>query len=168
MTVRQVEFDFAAALIAGLTAGIAMSTVRATIRAAGVPLRLDVVRVWGAVLGRSGSTGLWAGLVAHLAVSAAVGLVYALAFDLLAAAESLWLWGVIGGVIHYLVGGAALGLIRGIQPGVPARRTPPGPYARRLGMPDAAAFLAAHLAFGLVFALAYGFLHPAAGAASVV
>jgi hypothetical protein len=114
--------------------------------------RFDLLEMWSTLLGVRGAVGWVASLAVHLGVSVAIGVVYALAFRLAGAVEDGWAWGLIGGVIHWLVAGSFL-------TGVPARRDgalpAPGPFGMHIGPAAGLAFLAAHLAFGAIVGSLY-------------
>jgi uncharacterized membrane protein YagU involved in acid resistance len=124
---------------------------------------MDVARTWAALVGVRGDATPWVGLAIHLVVSILAGFAYAAAFQTLPATDRLILWGLVGGVIHYIVAGLALAALPAVHPDVPGRPRAPGAFARNLGMTDMLAFLVAHLVFGLVFGLAYGAIHPQGG-----
>ena len=162
------NLDAGAAVLAGLVAGVVMLAVRMAMRTAGIHLRMDVVRMWATFFRLAGTTGFTVGLAMHLLVSAGVGLVYALGLHyVFAATDALWLWGVLGGVIHYVIAGGFLAVAPDLNPEMPERIPAPGPYATRLGPRDVLGFLVSHLSYGLTWGVAYGLLHPGGGAAVV-
>lgn len=61
---------------------------------------MDIVRMWGTMLKLDGGEMRVAGWVIHLVASAAIALIYAWGFDVLGVSDNLWLWGLLGGVIH--------------------------------------------------------------------
>lgn len=158
------EIDIPAAAGAGLAAGAVMLATRLLLRAVGLPLRMDVTLMWTSMLRIHGASGRAAGLAMHLVVSVVVGLVYAAGLRLLLGADdALWLWGLLGGLIHYVIAGAFLVVAPEMNPEMPERVPAPGVFASRLGGADVGAFLAGHLAYGVTFGIAYALLHPAGG-----
>ena len=155
--------DAGAAALAGLVAGVVMVVFRMGIRAAGVALRMDVIRMWVTMFRLRGTLGWVAGLAMHVLVSAGVGLFYAIGLQLLGAEDALWLWGLLGGSIHYAIAGLFLAVAPDLNPEMPDRIPAPGAFASRLGTADVAGFLVGHLAYGVAFALTYGLLHAAGG-----
>jgi hypothetical protein len=154
------EFELVPALTAGIVAGIAMILVRLGLRAAGIRLRMDVLLMWGTMLGQRGTSGRLVGWAMHLLVSIVIGVVYAAGFQILGVAEeSAWVWGVLGGVVHWLFGGLFLAIVPQLHPEIPEGRGAPGPFARSYGALEVAAFIAGHLAYGVVFAISYALLH---------
>jgi hypothetical protein len=153
------DFQLVAALIAGLVAGIAMILVRMAVRVAGLPLRMDVLLMWGTMFGQHGTNGRLVGWAMHLLASGLIGIAYAFGFELVGVAqETAWVWGVIGGVIHWGLGGLFLAIVPQLHPEIPEGRGAPGPFAVNYGSAEIAAFLAGHLAYGLVFAVVYALL----------
>ena len=151
---------------AGLVAGLLMLAVRSVLTALGVDLRMDLLLMWGTLFGLRGAAGRIAGLAMHAAMSVAIGAVYALGFHLLGVMDNLWLWGLLGGVVHWVLAGLFLTAVPAMHPEIPARRAAPGTFSRNFGRGDVAAFLAGHLAYGLAFAVVYAILHRAGGAAA--
>ena len=159
------ELDLGVAALTGLLAGIVMLATRVVLRAAGLPLRMDVLRMWSTMFRVHGGAARLFGMGMHLAVSAVVGLIYAVGLRyVFPADDALWLWGLLGGLIHYLVAGAFLAIAPAMNVEMPERIPAPGIFARRLGSFDVAAFLAGHLAYGVSFGILYALLHPAGGA----
>ena len=159
------EFDGGAAVLAGLFAGIAMLTTRLGVRAAGVGIRMDVVRMWSTMFGVHGVRGRYFGVGVHVLVSVVVGLVYAWGLrHLFGADDALWLWGLLGGAIHYAIAGVFLLVAPEVNPDMPDRIPAPGMFASRLGAADVVAFMAGHLAYGLTFGIVYALLHRSGGA----
>jgi hypothetical protein len=149
------------ALGAGLLGGLAMIAVRRAARAAGVGLRMDVIRLWGAFVGARGPEDRAFGWAVHLLASAVVGVLYALGFYVLGASDRLWLWGLIGALIHSAVAGVVVGFCPPMYREETSPR--PGPFARNFGATDVVGFVAGHLVYGLAVGIAYGLLHPGGG-----
>ena len=160
------ELDLGAAALAGLLAGVVMVATRLVIRASGVDLRMDVMRMWSTMFRVHGPAARWFGMGMHLLVSVVVGVLYAVGLRyLFNAADVFWLWGLVGGAIHYVIAGAFLAIAPEMNPEMPQRIPAPGVYATALGRADVVGFLAGHLAYGVSFAVLYALLHPAGGAA---
>lgn len=148
------------ALAAGLIGGLVMLLLQAGASATG-RRQFDLLGMWASLLGLRELRFL--GLVIHLAVSAAVSVLYVLGFRIAGASDYGWAWGLTGGVIHWIIAGSFIGAI-------PAHdeRISPGPFGTGLGSQTAAGFLLAHLAYGLVVGVAYFALHPAGGLNSAI
>jgi hypothetical protein len=152
------------AALAGLGAGAVMILARLALRAAGADLRMDVTQMWRAMLGVRGTRGFATGLGMHAVVSVLVGIAYAVGLRVLFGADdALWLWGLVGGLIHYAIAGLFLGIAPEVVHDVPERIPAPGPFATRLGRADVIGFLVGHLAFGVSFGILYALLHSAGG-----
>lgn len=148
---------------AGLIGGAVMLAVRPLIGALGLELRMDLPLMWGAVFRLGGVVGRVVGLSMHAAISVGIAFVYAVGFQLLGVRDNLWAWGLLGGFVHWVLGGLFLTVVPLIHPGIPRGIPPPGPFARNFGRADVCAFLAGHLGFGLTYGVAYALLHPAGG-----
>jgi membrane-bound metal-dependent hydrolase YbcI (DUF457 family) len=98
----------------------------------------------------------------HVLVSALVGVVYAFGFQLVGSSDRLWLWGLLGAVIHSVIAG----LIIGFSPPMYREETSPRPglFARNFGATDVIGFVAGHLVYGLTVGIAYAFMHTGGGA----
>ena len=149
------DFDFWPAVAAGIVAGPAMSAVAVGMKPVG--LEMDPHQMWATMLKAPGAAGYLLGVVVHLLLSAAVGFVYAVGFDLVPAEGSLWAWGLLGGAIHWFIAGLVMGVIPAVRPEIGGRRAP-GLFLKNFGTPDVPAFLADHLAYGLAFGIAYQWL----------
>ncbi len=151
------------AVIAGIVAGIIMVLMSKVMKAAGAPLDMDVVRMWGTMLKLHGGAMRVVGWVIHLVASAAIALLYAWGFDLLGVDDNLWLWGLFGGVIHWVLGGLFLILVPPMHPEIPEQRPAPGAFASHFGAVDVAGFLMSHLVYGLLVGILYGYLYSTGG-----
>ena len=118
--------------------------------------QFDLLGMWATLLGVGNSPVI--GLAVHLAVSAAIAVLYALGFAIAEAADFGWAWGLTGGVIHWIIAGSFVGQI----PTDDVNRSP-GPFATRLGGVQGVGFLLAHLAFGLVVGVTYFALRTGGG-----
>jgi hypothetical protein len=148
------DVHLGSAVVAGLIGGLVMLAVQIGGSTVGRPF--DVVAMWSRLLAVE-TRG--AGLLMHLAVSAAIAVIYAIVFRIAGASEAGWAWGLTGGVIHWIVAGSFIGAM----PGDDARGDGPGPFAMRLGSSAAFGFLVGHLAFGTIVGIAYFALHPEGG-----
>ena len=151
-------FELWPAVVTGVLAGAVMMVARLALRAAGMPLRMDVTRIWGTLLGVRGAPERPVGIVVHLLVSAGVALVYAWGFDLVGADRTLSLWGLVGGLVHWLVAGLMMTALPVAHPDIPEQRAAPGAFAKNFGGPDVAGFLIGHLAYGVTVGILYAWL----------
>lgn len=157
-------FELWPALLAGVIGGAAMVVARMLLRAVGMPLRMDVLRIWGTLLGAHGPPGRMVGAVIHLVVSAVVGLVYGWGFDLFEANTNLWVWGVLGGSTHWVIAGIMMSVLPVAHPEIPDQREAPGPFVTNFGSQDVVGFLIGHVAYGVTVAIAYGWIAEGAEA----
>ncbi len=124
--------------------------LRLAMKTAGVDLKMDIARMWGTMMKAQGTPGYLLGMMVHFVVSAALALPYAWGFkNIFQAKTHLWLWGLLGGVIHWLIAGLFLGIVPAMHPEIPEKRPAPGPFAKNFGAPDVPAFLLGHLVYGL-------------------
>ncbi len=129
-------FELIPALTAGSIAAILMVVPRMGIKKMGIPLQMDVL----SMLGRMGI---------HIVLGAILTIPYAYGFSYFSTEVSLWLLGIIGGFIHWIIAGALLGIMPGISM-----------YAKNFSRPDIMGFLVGHVLFGLFVGTCYSFLVP--------
>ena len=156
-------FALIPAAVAGLVGGIVMAGARMAVRAGGADLKMDVTLMWASMLRMRGTRGRLVGMAIHLVMSVLIAFLYAWGFQLLGITDNAWVWGVLGGVLHWVLAGLFLAMVPPIHPEVPERRPAPGMFVSNFGSSDVAAFLVGHLLYGLVSGVTYAWLHPAAG-----
>jgi hypothetical protein len=79
-------------------------------KAIGLPVKQNIFRTWGNhLLGVPGGTGYVAGFLFHQGIAVFAAVLYALFFQAIGAEGRLWLWGLVGGLVHYLVAGPVVG-----------------------------------------------------------
>ena len=142
--------------MAGLAGGVVMVVLQVAATAA-ARRQFDVLGMWATLLAVEEMPAV--GLVVHLAVSAAIAVLYAIGFRIAGAADYGWGWGLTGAIVHWVVAGSFLGVV----PESRRRLASPGPFAARLGAPAAVGFFLVHLAFGLVVGVTYFALHSEGG-----
>jgi len=148
-------FAFWPAVASGAIGGITMVALGVLMKRSGVPLQMNVVRMWSTMLGLRGMPGQVAGWGIHLLVSAAFALPYAGIFRVGGAVKRSWRWGLSLGVIHWMAAGLFLATVPSIHPEIPEERPAPGPFAANYGRADVLGFLLAHLVFGTVVGVLY-------------
>ncbi len=82
--------------------------------------------------------------------------------DLVGADGNLWLWGLIGGLVHYLIAGPVVAAIPSLDPA--PRLGAQGFAYRNYGGLDVATSFVGHMIFGLSTGIPYGLLHAMGGA----
>jgi hypothetical protein len=152
------QFDFWPAVAAGIFGGVMMEMATVVPRVAGLDVKLDLHLMWGSMMRlRNPAAGL-AGTAFHLLISAAIGLVYAagvrFVFDV---NNNLWAWGLLGGVIHWVIGGLFIGAVLPLMdPDISKGLSrAPGWLVTKFGSRDFLAFFVGHLLYGLTFGILY-------------
>lgn len=142
------------ALVFGILGACAVSVLSAMVRAAGVPIRLEMIL--GTMFGWPPSPRAFVlGLAVHLAIGGAFGLLYGWLM------ETVWdhggaFMGMILGVLHASLIGMALGLTPQWHPMVPERIADPGPYFANLGVVGVVCFFLVHVVYGAIVGHGYG------------
>ncbi len=152
------EFQFLPAVIAGLVAGVIMEMPVYLQKAVGLGVKQDIFRTWGAMFRLRGAPMYIVGFLFHEVLAAAIALIYALGFYLVGANDNLWLWGAVGGVVHYLIAGLVVGALPAVHPEIPERIPPQGAYYKKYGALDVVSFMTGHLTFGVLVGIFYGYL----------
>jgi len=132
--------EYILAFLAGAIAAVLMIAARIGMKKMGMPLQMDVLSMLGKMVGK----GRTIGMIMHIIMGAIFAIPYAFGFYYFGIVENLWLWGTVGGFVHWVVSGALLGMM----PGVSA-------YAKNFGKPDMMGFLMGHLLFGLFVGSCY-------------
>lgn len=154
------EFSFWAASIAGIIGGVLKAASRFILKKViGLDFKLDLMDMWGTMVGLHGIVGRVAGNIVHLIASVGFAVMYAMIFDLLEARDKIWLWGLAGGFIHWIIGGFFMSILPMIHKEIPEKRQKPGAFVKNYGVPDIAAFLTGHLIYGISFGIAYDYYH---------
>ena len=148
-------FELWPAVVAGAIGGAVMMVTRLALRAAGMPLRMDVTRIWGTLIGVQGQAQRPVGIVIHLLVSIVVGILYAVAFDIIRVSSDLLLWGLVASLLHWVVAGLMMTILPVAHPEIPSEREAAGAFAKNFGGPDVVGFLIGHLTYGLSVVAAY-------------
>ncbi len=159
----EIPYEFIPALIAGLIAGSIMEGPVYLQKAVGLPVKQNIFRTWGQnLLKVPGAGGYVAGFLFHEGVAVFAALLYALFFDLVGVEGSLWLWGLVGALIHLAVAGPVVAVLPSTDPatGVIGGQ---GIAYKNYGALDVATTFVGHLAFGLSTAILYGLLHSGGG-----
>ena len=130
------------AFVAGVVGALVMSLIMVMLRAAGVPLHIELRLA--AALG----TRIWAiGFVAHLVIGGLIGLAYAIVFEYLIETSGVGP-GVLLGAVNTILAGFAWALVGG-----------PGRFWSELGPAGVGALFLVHMAYGAVVGGLYGNEH---------
>jgi hypothetical protein len=157
-----VPVDPSAAALAGLIAGPVMEIPAYLQRALGLPLRQDVFGEGGLLLGVRGRAQRLAGYAGHAVLSVLIAVLYAAFFAAVGAEEHLLAWGLLGGLVHFVIGGLVVAAIFPVldPPSRAAGLRRVGFAYARYGRRDVLTFLGGHLTFGLLIGVLYPVLHP--------
>ncbi len=160
------EFELGPAVLAGLIAGAIMEGPVYLQKAMGLPVKQNIFRTWGQnLLGIPGGGGYVAGFLFHQGIAVVAAVLYALFFNLVGADGNLWLWGLIGGLVHYLIAGPVVAAIPSLDPATGVVGAQGFAYRNYGGLDVATSFMG-HLIFGLSTGVLYGLLHSMGGASA--
>jgi hypothetical protein len=142
------------AFLFGVLGASAMTVVSAVLRAAGLPIHLELL-LGTATTMAPGQGAFVLGLAIHLAIGGAFGLVYGWLM------ETVWnhggaATGMILGVIHAALIGMAVGLTPQFHPYVPERIADPGPFFANAGAAGVICFFGIHVLYGAIVGRGYG------------
>lgn len=144
------------AIAAGLIGGALMAVLERLPMRGRASASFDVLDMWSTLLALRGGLRLGA-LPIHLAVSAAIAVLYAVGFRIAGASDAGWAWGLAGALIHWLIAGTFLA---GVPSSDDGSFRAPGRFAMNHGATGSLMFLAGHLLFGVVVGVAYFALSP--------
>ncbi len=157
-----IDFEFGPAILAGLIAGVIMEGPVYLQKAVGLPVKQNIFRTWGNMFGQRGAAGYGIGIAFHELLAAAIALGYALFFDLLGVDGNLWLWGLVGALVHYTLAGPVVKFIPSIDPDT-GEVGEQGFAYRNYGALDVLTSFVGHMGFGLSVGILYGYLHSGGG-----
>ena len=162
------DFEFWPAAAAGAFGGVMMEMATVVPRVAGLDVKLDLHLMWGRIMRLRNPAAGVAGTAFHIIISAAIGLLYAAGADFLFdARNNLWAWGLLGGVIHWVVAGIFIGVVLPlIHPEMSKGSSLPGWLVTKFGRRDFLAFFVGHLLYGLTFGVLYAYF--SSGQASTI
>ncbi len=152
-----VDFEFGAAILAGLVGGGVM-VVLLYMGIAMMPrlMRMNLLLMLGSMSGRTDASAYVIGLMMHAMMSAVFGLVHGAIFAAGDIEDGVLLWGALFGAAHALMTGTMLAMMPLMHPLMrDGRMEAPGLLALRLGRPTAMGFFMLHVVFGVVVAGLY-------------
>jgi hypothetical protein len=150
------------AVLAGLIAGAVMEGPVYLQKALGLPVKQNIFRTWGNLYGLHGTGGYVAGVLFHEALAAAIAIGYAFFFKVIGVDGSLWLWGLIGALVHYTLAGPVVKVLPSLDPDT-GEVGKQGFAYRNYGALDVATSLVGHLSFGVLTGILYGLFHSGGG-----
>ena len=157
-----IDVEVGAAVLAGLIAGAIMEGPVYMQKALGLPVKQNIFRTWGILFGQRGTAGYVLGLLFHQLIAVIAAILYAVFFRLIGVEGDLWLWGVLGALIHYAVAGPVVAIIPSLNPDTGNLREQGLAY-KNYGPLDVVTSLVGHLVFGLSTGVLYGLLHSMGG-----
>jgi hypothetical protein len=157
-----IDVEVGAAILAGLIAGAIMEGPVYLQKALGLPVKQNIFRTWGLLFGQRGTAGYIIGFLFHQALAAGIAILYAVFFRLIGVEGDLWLWGLLGALIHYTLAGPVVAVIPSLNPETGRLREQGFAY-KNYGALDVATSLIGHLAFGALTGIFYGYFHSAGG-----
>ena len=114
-------------------------------------MKLNLLYLLGTMMVQQRVMPCVAGMVMHGVMSISFALAHVGVYQALDLDSNLVAWGLLFGLVHYLVVGMALGMMPMMHPGIQAgRRRAPGVYALSYPMATAVGFLMLHLLFGVL------------------
>ena len=144
--------DFPATIGAGLIGGGVM-TVILYMGIAMMPsqMKMNLLYLLGSMMVKQKAMAYVAGAMMHAMMSIAFALAHVGVYEALNLDSNLLAWGLLFGLVHYLVVGMALGMMPMMHPRIQSGAIQaPGAYALAYPKATAAGFLMLHLLFGLL------------------
>ncbi len=161
-----IDLEIWPAVLAGLIAGAIMEGPVYLQKALGLKVKQNIFRTWGNMFGLRGASGYLVGIVFHELLAAAIAVAYALFFQLIGVEGNLWLWGLVGALVHYTLAGPVVKMIPSIDPDT-GEVGKQGFAYRNYGALDVATSFVGHMSFGVLTAIFYGLFHSNGGAGLV-
>ena len=151
------DFEPGWAILAGLIGGGAM----AAILYMGIfmlpnQMKMNLFKLLGTMMVPAGAMAYVAGAMMHGVMSIVFGIIHASAYAAFGLETGLIAWGLLFGVVHWMVVGMGLGMMPTMHPAI--RRgdmQAPGAYAMSYPRMTAMGFFMLHLVFGVVMAAVY-------------
>ncbi len=159
-----IDVELGPAILAGLIAGAIMEGPVYLQKALGLPVKQNIFRTWGRMFGLRGGSGYVVGLLFHEVLAAVIAVAYAVFFRLIGVDGNLWLWGLIGALVHYTLAGPVVKILPSLDPetGEVGRQ---GFAYRNYGGLDVVTSFVGHVSFGLLTGILYGYFHSTGGSA---
>jgi hypothetical protein len=164
---NRLAFNLWPAFIAGVVGGASMVVMRMLLQNAGIDLIFDPARLWGTMVLAQGTTAQVLGMLIHLVGSGGIAVIFAWFFDRLSASQHFWAWGLLGGVILWIIAGLFMGLVPFLHPEIPEQRPGPGVFLMHFGALEGIIFLIGHVLYGVVVGILYAAFHPAGGTQAI-
>ncbi len=152
------DFEPGWAILAGLIGGAAMAVILYVGNFAfPKQMKMNLFMMLGTMLLPVGAAAMIMGAAAHGVMSVVFGLIHGAVYAGADIDSAEAAWGLLFGVAHWGVVGAALGMLPLIHPRVRSGQiAAPGFYALRFPPMTAMGFLVLHLLFGVIVGALYG------------
>ncbi len=157
-----IDVEVGPAILAGLIAGAIMEGPVYLQKALGLPVKQNIFRTWGILFGQRGTAGYVIGFLFHQLLAAGIAVLYAVFFNLIGVGGELWLYGLIGGLVHWTLAGPIVAIIPSLNPDTGNLREQGFAY-KNYGALDVITSLVGHLAFGTLTGIFYGYTHSGGG-----
>ena len=144
--------DYPATIWAGLVGGGIMTAIL-YMGIAMIPsqMKMNLLYLLGSMMFRRKVMVYMAGIMIHGIMSISFALAHVGVYEALGLDSNLLAWGLLFGLVHYMVVGMALGMMPMMHPRIQAGDLQaPGAYALAYPMATTAGFLMLHLLFGLL------------------
>ncbi len=159
-----IDVEIGPAILAGLIAGAVMEGPVYLQKALRLPVKQNIFRTWGLLFGLRGGAGYVVGALFHQLLAAAIAVGYAFFFQIIGVDGNLWLWGLVGALIHFTVAGPVVAVIPSLNPDTGNLREQGFAY-KNYGALDVATSFVGHMSFGVLTGILYGYLHSGGGSA---
>ncbi len=157
-----IDAEIGPAILAGLIAGAVMEGPVYLQKALRLPVKQNIFRTWGLLFGLRGGAGYVVGALFHQLLAAAIAIGYAFFFQLIGVDGKLWLWGLVGALVHYTLAGPVVAVIPSLNPDTGNVREQGFAY-KNYGPLDVATSFVGHMSFGVLTGILYGYFHSAGG-----
>ena len=156
------DIELGPALLAGFIAGLIMEGPVYMQKALGLPVKQNIFRTWGLLFGQRGTAGYLIGIAFHQLIALFAAVLYAVFFRVIGVDDNLWLWGLIGGLVHWTLAGPIVKIIPSMDPDT-GEIGKQGFAYKNYGALDVVTSLVGHLGFGTVTGILYGYFHSSGG-----
>jgi hypothetical protein len=165
-----VAVDLAAATLAGLIAGPLMEVPAYAQRLLRLTVHQDVFAEAGVIIGIRGKGRRLAGYLGHAVLSVLIAVLYAVLFRAVGSQDQLLVWGALGGLVHFTIGGLVVDSafpVLGREVLAEGERRLGFAYAN-YGRRDVLTFLGGHVVFGMLIGALYPMFHPVVGSGAAL
>ena len=151
------SYDVGAAVVAGLVGGAVMSMLLyAGIAMAPKQMKMNLFYLLGTMMLPAGAMVYVAGAMMHGVMSVAFGLIHTGLYQAFGLESGLWAWGLVFGLLHWLVVGVGMGMMSVVHPRVRSGEVgAPGAFVKNYPGMTVMGFLMLHLVYGLLVGVVY-------------